>query len=51
MTDEEMLALMNYSLQRDDSRQLGFDLRLEKGAVQDDSGQYLMFGERCGIQQ
>ncbi len=51
MTDEEMPALMNYSLQRDASRQLDFNLRLAKVDVQDDNGQYLMFGERYGIQQ
>ncbi len=51
MTDEEMLALMAYTREKYDPRQLDFALQLERKPVQDDRGQYLMFEERYGFQR
>ena len=43
MTDEEIFALLEYTLTKDDSRQLDFMFQLEAKHIED-TGQYLMFG-------
>jgi len=47
MTDEDMLTLLNYSLQKDDPKQieLDFKMQVEKHPPLN-GGQYLMFGVR-----